>query len=309
MKIIDQTPFQDPHSGQISLLERGKAVMAYGLQWVREVESQKQVIPALEAALDGHFTLLRNISPTGMEAIFPLILVGPPGIYALYVTPISGMLRAKGDQWGTLDSGAFRHEKPNLLARAARMGRALRIFLHQHGYPEEIAVDAALLFSDPTVHVDSVRPLVRVVMRDALPHYAHSIAQAPASLDLVTIQRIIDDLLPQPPQPDVESSRLAEQARLVEGGWLESAPAPAPVPTPVVQPVPAEPPEPCACLEDVVPASAPDQPVKAALPRRGMTARQRLLVGCLFLAWLLLLAAFLFMVFKDQLPWLQGLLP
>ncbi len=136
MKIIDQTPFYNNETGEISFLDRGKAIMKFGTGWIKEVEAQKEVIAVLGKVLDKNYTLLRNVTPPGLEASFPFILVGPTGVFVMYVTPLTGMFRAKGDQWGTISGNTFKNEKPNLLTRTERMARAIQVFLQRQGYSE-----------------------------------------------------------------------------------------------------------------------------------------------------------------------------
>lgn len=133
MKIIDQTPFYNNETGEISFLDRGKAMMKFGANWIKEVEAQKEVMSVLEKVLDRSYTLLRNVTPPGLEATFPLILVGPAGIFVMYVTPQTGIFRAKGDQWGTISGNTFKNEKPNLLTRTETMARAIQGIFNSPG--------------------------------------------------------------------------------------------------------------------------------------------------------------------------------
>src|SRR5450759_4626018 len=140
MKIIDQTPFFNNETGEISFLDRGKAMLKYGASWFKEVEAQKQVLTVLDNVLDRNYTLLRNVSPPGLETSFHFILVGPAGVFVMYVTPLTGIFRAKGDQWGTISGNAFKNEKPNLMTRTERMARAVQVFLRRQGYAEITSV-------------------------------------------------------------------------------------------------------------------------------------------------------------------------
>jgi hypothetical protein len=88
MKIIDHTPFFNNDTGEISFLDRAKAMMKYGSSWIKEVEAQKQIITVLGKVLDRNYTLLCNVKPPGLEASFPFILVGPTGVFVMYVTPL-----------------------------------------------------------------------------------------------------------------------------------------------------------------------------------------------------------------------------
>ena len=68
MKIIDQTPFYNHDTGAITTLDRLKALLKFGPTWTREIEAQAQVIPIITKLLDRSFTLLRNVTPPGLDA-------------------------------------------------------------------------------------------------------------------------------------------------------------------------------------------------------------------------------------------------
>jgi hypothetical protein len=197
MKVIDQTPFFN-EQGEISMMDRVKATMKFGNTWIAEVKAQKSVIAILEKVLDRNYTLLCNITPPGLEASIPIILIGPAGIFVLYVTPLTGMFRAKGDQWGTVVGSTFKQEKPNLLYRTERMARAIQVYLQRHGYSDLNGVEAILLCSDPGMHVDSLRPIIRVVMRDALERFAVSLTQARAVISPEAVHNIVNRILHAP---------------------------------------------------------------------------------------------------------------
>ncbi|MFH1908126.1 MAG: hypothetical protein ABIL11_12230 [Chloroflexota bacterium] len=191
MRIIDKTPYQ-PESGKISLLDQLKATLKYGADWLEEINAQKTVIAHLENALDNSYTLLRNVTLAGLGATIPLILVGPSGIYVMYTTALQGMYRAKGDTWGTLVGYKFKQASINLLIRTAQMGRAVQVYLERQGYPSTTPIDAVLLATEPGLHVDSIRPIVRVVLSDALERFAASITQAHVVFSAETVHDILN---------------------------------------------------------------------------------------------------------------------
>ena len=303
MKIIDQTPFFNNETGEIRFLDRGKAMMKYGAGWIKEVEGQKQVITVLGKVLDRNYTLLRNVTPPVLETSFPFILIGPAGVFVMYVTPLTGMFRAKGDQWGTITGNTFKNEKPNLLTRTERMARAIQVFLQRQGYSAITSVDAILLCSDPSVHVDSIRPIIRVVMRDALERFAISIMQARVVLSPESVQDVIERILnppkPAPPQP-------AETLAAAGPETLASAQVEEPY-------VPA-----FALPESQAPAWSNEPALlpiagtqaRSQVPRRkGLNNKQWAFLIVMFVIWCLLITAFLFLVIKDQWSFLLSLLP
>jgi len=303
MKIIDQTPFFNNETGAISVLDRGKAMMKYGAGWIKEVEGQKQVITVLGKVLDRSYTLLHNVTPPGLEARFPFILVGPAGVFVMNVTPLNGILRAKGDQWGTITGNTFKNLKPNLLTRTERMARAVQIFLQRQGYPALTTVDAILLCSDPSVHVDSIRPIVRVVMRDALERFAISIMQAPVVFRHESVQDILERILNSPkpvsPQP-------AETLSAAGPETLASAPAEDPYIPEFALPGPQTP----VRNNDLVSLPISETQTGFQIPRRkGLNKKQWGFLIALFFFWCLLVTSFLFLAIKDQGSFLLSLLP
>jgi hypothetical protein len=278
MKIVDQTPFYK-EKGELSLIDRGKAIMQFGTSWFKEVEAQKSVIAVLGKALDKNFTILVNVIPAGLDARIPLILVGPTGVYVMSITPLKGMFRAKGDQWGTISGNTFRPAKPNLLTRTERMARAIHVFLQRQGYSDLNGVEAILLSSDPTANIDSMRPIIRVVMRDALERFAVSVAQGRIVMNPESAYDIVNRLL-NPPTPAPSNP--------VEPVGAEAAPAFTETPAP---PVPA-------AGNGTLLLSA----VASPRPRRGLTGKQMGLLIGMFVIWCLIVLVFAFIIVRNTNP-------
>lgn len=180
MKIIDKTPFLG-QDGSISIPDRIQATLKYGLSWYDRIQAQAKIIPVLEKNLGRNFVLLRNATLGGTDVELPLILIGPPGIFLINVITEKGVFRAKDDEWGKISGSQFVPAKVNQVVRTSRMGQVLQVFLERAGL-KGLKVESILLSADPGTHVESVRPIVRVVMSDALDRLAASIAQARDSL-------------------------------------------------------------------------------------------------------------------------------
>ena len=207
------------------------------------------------------------------------------------------MFRAKGDQWGTVTGSTYKPIKPNLLTRTERMARAIQVYLQRQGYTEITSVEAVLLCSDPSITVDSLRPIIRVVMRDALERFAVSIAQARVILSPETayniVKRILNPAPPPAPQQPVETpaaEAAVPAADPAEDPYVPSFALPAAESTapdsltPPIQFAPGE----------TFPVAA--QPARA---RKKITRRQWIFLIALFVFWLLIMAAFAFVVAKD----------
>jgi hypothetical protein len=302
MKIIDQTPFFNPETGEIGFLDRGKATLKYGTSWLKEIDAQTKVMAVMSKLLDRNFTLLRNITPPGLEATFPFILIGPTGVFVMYVTPLTGTFRAKGDQWGTISGNTFRDEKPNLLTRTERMARAIQIFLQRQGYMELTNIEAILLFSDPSVNVDSLRPIIRVVMRDALERFLISITQSRVVLTPDGVQKLVERIL-NPPKPTSPQSETTAQE---EG--ITAKPIQTDVFTPPILPK-TESKVPIFNNEPTFIPIVESQTISKVPLWKGLNKKHWVFLISVFVIWCLLVSAFLILVVKDQVSSILSLLP
>jgi len=243
MKIIDKTPFLT-EKGEISLLDRIRGTLQYGFSWYPELQAQQAVIARLEKPLEKNYILIRNhmLGTTGI--VIPMILVGPTGLYVLYTTHLRGVYRAKGDSWGTVDGTRFQPASINLLARVSRLGRALQANLKRQGYEAAIKVEVVLLAANPGMHIEAVRPVIRVVMSDALERFAVSIAQAEQVFSPETVHELVDHILhPRAPKPAQTAETPAPEpvkpgAPIQEPATFETPPAEIPANQPSDKEIP-----------------------------------------------------------------------
>ncbi len=191
MQIIDKSPLVS-EDGSISFFNRLRGTLQYGKSWFGDMQAQEEAIRAL-SVLDNRYTLLRNIPLPEAGVPIPLVLIGPAGLWVMYVSGLRGVYRAKDDTWMRMDSGHFRPVTPNLIRRTQLLARALQVYLERQGVrvPE---VHTALLFTDPTQHVDVLNPAVRVVLSDAIDRFVLSITRQEEQLPLQTIQAILSVL-------------------------------------------------------------------------------------------------------------------
>lgn len=201
MKVIDKTPFLSD-KGEISLFDRVKGTLRYGFNWYPELKAQQAVISRLEKHLEKHYILIRNHTLGNTGVVVPMVLVGPTGVYVLYVTHLRGVYRAKGDSWGPVGDNRFQPARINLLSHVARLARAVQVFLQKQGYEGLGIVEPVLLAADPGMHIESIRPIARIVMSDALERFAISVSQANPVISPETIRDLVDHILnPRPPKP------------------------------------------------------------------------------------------------------------
>ena len=319
MKVINQTPFYN-EKGELSLVDRAKAILKYGPDWPKEIDGQKSVIAILDKVLDKRYTLIRNFTPPDLDIMIPFILVGPTGVFVMWVTSRAGTFSAKGNEWGSFSGGVRKPEKPNLLTRTENMARAIQVYLQRQGYVDLSYVEPVLLCSDPATHVDSVRPIIRVVMYDALERFAVTLSQGRAILNPESVFGVANRILnpappPQPkpvesaaagaitadtglerlvsaptsPQPESESTLIASEASTSPEGMPESTSL--------------FPGGPSTSTEGLLPENTPlniPPDVPAARRRRGITGKQAAFLIGMFVVWCLLIAVFIFLILRDQ---------
>ncbi len=81
------------------------------------------------------------------------------------------------------------------MMRVERLARALQVFLQRQGITLPGPVEPVLVASSPAMHIDSVRPMVRVVLSDAVRQFAASLLQARPILRPDQIVEIADHII------------------------------------------------------------------------------------------------------------------
>jgi hypothetical protein len=214
MIVIERSTFRD-ESGTISLENRLRGAFQFGLRWHGEMEAQQAVTKRLLNSLGDEHVLVRNQVVPGTEVIIPLILLSPQGVRVLVPTPIRGIYRAKLDEWLTFDGGSrrFKRVRPNLQGLALNMSVQLLRFLKGQGYPLP-EIESVLIFTNPRTHVDTARPSVRIVLADAIDHFASNLQKFPSIMDGEDIGAVLDSLAtPKPAEPVAEAEPVRSSAR------------------------------------------------------------------------------------------------
>lgn len=277
MRVIERSEFRD-EDGKITFQNRVRGSLRFGLSWYGIMQAQQAVTERLNKSLSNDYHLLRNILIPGTGVITSLVLVGPQGVYAILPSPTGGVFRAKDDEWMTHSGGHFRPARPNLQQSALSAADLLLNYFHGLGYalPQ---VEAVLMFTNPRSHVDTVHPQARIVLADALEHFAANMREQPPIMDREDGQLLIEALL-HPPQPKVEE--------------VPAPPPPRPLPPSAVAPAAAGPFQ----LDE---RDAPPPP--RLRRRRGLQRREILLLGAMLLIEVCILGAFAAMIlYPDLLP-------
>jgi len=201
MKIIDKTPLQDAN-GNISIFARVQGTLKYGLSWFAELEAQKVVIAQLDRLLEKGFVLIRNFTLPNSEIVIPIVLIGPGGIWVVYVTHVKGNFEAKGDQWNVVNNdGKSLPASINYIGRVVQLTNVFHKYLKIQKVEMPNPVEAVLIAADPGAQIDSVRPVARVVRSDAVKQFAGSLLQARPAWRTDFVHELAERLLdPRPPE-------------------------------------------------------------------------------------------------------------
>jgi hypothetical protein len=172
-----------------------QGTLKYGPNWYPEMQAQKRVMAQLDRLLEKGFVLIRNFTLPDSEVIVPFILVGPQGISVIYVTHLKGVYEAKGDQWNRVDNGRSLAAPVNLLNRVVRLARATQIYLDRQKITLMSVVEPVLIAADPGLQIDSMRPVARVVMSDAIKQFAGGLVQGRPALRPEQVSDMADRIL------------------------------------------------------------------------------------------------------------------
>ena len=217
MKIIDKTPLQD-EKGEISFTARIQGTLKYGLNWFAELEAQKIAIAQMDRYLEKGVVLIRNFTLPNSEIVIPLVLISTGGIFVIYVTHLRGRFEAKGDQWNTInDKGERQPASINLIDRVSKLANVFQKYLKIQKVEMQMPVEAVLVAVDPGAHIDSQRPVARVVKSDAIKQFLGSLIKArpiwSAEFVYTLAERILDPAPPEEPKPVITAPAFSEPSR------------------------------------------------------------------------------------------------
>ena len=301
MKLIDQTPLQD-EEGKIGILQRVQGTLKYGFNWYPELEAQKAVLPLLSKGLGKGYTVIRNRTLGGSGITIPLTLVGPAGIYAIHVTHLRGTYEAKVDGWGAIYGTNYRPAAVNLPTLTQLYARALKAYLEFQGVTLPQPVEPIILAADPGMHIEAIRPVVRIILVDGIERWAKSIASAPPVLTVETAyelaDRIVNPRIPKKEKMPAVPKQDTEKPEPSRAGAIFQAADEAEALTPEELEFALEQGENLDVSPGTPMASAPAKDTKRRI--LGMTVPQLALVGGMFLVEICVLIGFSIVIFGNQ---------
>ena len=225
MKIIDKTPLLDAN-GTLGITQRIQGMLQYGFSWPRELEAQSAIIKYFDRQLEKGYTLIRNM-PLGQSGIVvPMILLGPTGIYVIEVSHLRGRYEARGDTWNVESGDQYKPAPVNLIQRTMRMARALQSYIERQGVRIPVTIDPVLIAGDPGLHIESVRPAIKVMMIDGIKAFVSGLVGGSPVLSNMQVNDFGDRIInPRPkqdtsaptPEPEPESRPAWEETY----GWNE----------------------------------------------------------------------------------------
>jgi len=167
MKIIDKTPLLD-EKGNLGFTQRVQGMLQFGFNWPKELLAQKAIISFFERQLEKGYTLIRNM-PLGQSGIvIPMILIGPAGMYVIEVTHLRGRYEAKGDSWNMEAGDQYKPAPVNLIQQTMRKALALQKYIERQGVTLAVPIEPVLIAGEPGLHIESVRPAIKVMMIDGI---------------------------------------------------------------------------------------------------------------------------------------------
>ncbi|MBW8010679.1 MAG: hypothetical protein FVQ83_05465 [Chloroflexi bacterium] len=185
-------------------------------------KSQDIIIEHLNKVLDNSYSLLLNYPLPHLDVEIPMILVGPSGMRVLYPFGQRGIYRAKEDAWFEMNDRKRKFEpgKENLVALTSNLAQAVHKYMENNGV-NLLEIEPIMMFSDPGSHIDTARPVVRIVPNDAIEKFASSLLQIPAALSNEDIYSITA-LITRPPAIASQTTTGAESELYSAYGEEES---------------------------------------------------------------------------------------
>jgi len=204
MKIIDKTPLLN-EKGDLGIVQRFQGMLQFGFNWPNELQAQKAIITFFDRQLEKGYTLIRNYTLGQSGIMVPIILLGPAGIYVIHITYLRGRYEARGEAWNEESGEGYKPAQVNLVQRTMRMAKALKAFIERQGMKVPVNIEPVLIAGDPGLHIESVRPAIRVMMIDGIKSFVANLASGAPVLSAEQVFEFTERIL-NPRQPKRESA-------------------------------------------------------------------------------------------------------
>ncbi len=175
--------------------------MKYGFNWPSELQAQKAIITYFDRQLEKGYTLIRNMTLGKSGITVPIILLGPTGIHVIHVTYLKGRYEARGEDWNVASGDGYKPAADNLIQQTLRMARAVRAFIERQGVQVPVEIEPVLIGGDPGLHIESVKPAIRVLMIDGVKSFVANLVTAQPVLRPESVYEFTERLVnPHPPR-------------------------------------------------------------------------------------------------------------
>jgi len=317
MKIIHKTP-PIKEKSELGPGQPVQGMLKFGFNWTNELEAQKAIVTFFDRQLEKGYTLIRNMTLGASGITVPLILLGPSGIYVIHVTFLRGRFEARGNTWNEESGDGYRPASINLIQRTSRMANAVKVFIERQGVKLPVNIEPVLIAANPGLHIESVRPAIKVMMIDGIKSFVSGLAAARPVMSAEAVHEFTERIVnPRSPRRETASAAAPEisaasdektqppsqasRARAIFDASEEVKPFnPADFDFAMVDDETA--------LDSLTPSgeeSVPSQTLPGQAPPRkrrlGMTSAQLAIVGALGLVLLCVLAVFAYLLFNSSL--------
>lgn len=321
MKIIDKTPLVN-ENGELSVPQRVQGMLKFGFNWPTELQAQKAIVTFFDRQLEKGYTLIRNLTLGASGITVPMILLGPAGIYVIHVTYLRGRYEARGNAWNEESGTGFKPASANLIQQTARMAAAVKAFIERQGLKLPVPVEPVLIAANPGLHIESVKPAVKVLMIDGIKSFVTGLSGTGRVLSAEAVHEFTERIVnPRPvrkgtagtasamPTPAWEEEKTqpppgqqVSRARAIFDASEESKPFnPADFDFAMVD----EEVDVDALAQSQADTGAPASPAAPASGRKrllGMTTGQLAIVAALGAVFLVVVAVFAYLVFTSSIP-------
>jgi hypothetical protein len=194
MKIIDKTPLLN-EKGELGFIQRFQGMMKYGFNWPNELQAQQAIINYFDRQLEKGYTLIRNYTLGKSGITVPIILLGPSGIHVIHVAYLKGRYEARGDAWNVASGEGYKPATDNLVQDTMRMARAVRSFIERQGVKVPVEIEPVLIGGDPGLHIESVKPAIRILMIDGVKSFVSNLVTAQPVLRAESVYEFTERLI------------------------------------------------------------------------------------------------------------------
>lgn len=196
MKQVDLSSRAQESNGSFSQLQSQVQQVLRG----STAKAQDTLAKLFSSGLNNHFVLVRNLvipdeNPKAAGFLIPCILVGPACLLVINPSELQGFFRAKEDTWLEMEKNSqnYRTAAHNLIQDTLLMAERVKGLMQAGGlpYPE---VQPVLFFAHTGMHVESIRPAVRVLKPDTVERFLNSLRRDEPLLDARQVQALVDYL-------------------------------------------------------------------------------------------------------------------